>query len=141
MIEEEAVVARIENGQVWVEKARRSACSGCTQTCTAGTLDAWRSGSTASLPVSSSIEVQPGDRVLIGLPEEAIVRGSCRVYLMPLAGLFVGAGLGQALLPSAADLAAASGGLLGLAATVFFLAINRVPETARIEPLVLRKLG
>jgi len=145
MIEEDAVVARVVNGQVWVEKERRSACSGCSRSCSVGAVDSWQGSDVTSLKVHSSIDLVPGDRVLIGLSEDALLRGSCRVYLLPLAGFLLGAWLGNQFLPClvslATDLTAAIGGMLGLAATILISGFLQGSDSSRIEPVVLRKLG
>ncbi|BBL76054.1 SoxR reducing system RseC family protein [Methylomagnum ishizawai] len=147
MIEEEALVTHVEADQVWVEKPRQSACAACKTPCaTAGVADYLEQGKPdlARLVVSSPIEVRAGDRVVLGIEEGAIVKGSFAIYLLPLLGLLAGAILGQTLggaFATPADLAAASGGLAGLAATLAFLKFSRLSSRNTPRPVVLRKLG
>ncbi len=146
MIEEEALVTRVEAEQVWVEKVRQSGCASCSTPCaTAGVAD-YLGKAKASLAVSSSLELHAGDRVVLGIEENAIVKGSLAIYLLPLFGLLAGAILGETLVaawPTAVstDMAAASGGLIGLAATLAFLKHTRMLTRNAPQPVVLRKVG
>lgn len=149
MIEEEALVTRVEAEQVWVERPRQSACASCNTPCaTAGVadyLDQSKPGRVASVAVYSDIELRTGDRVILGLPEGAIVKGSLAIYLLPLLGLLTGAILGKTLgvyWPSAsADMVAASGGFLGLIAILAILKHTGLLARNAPRPVVLRKVG
>lgn len=145
MIEEEAVVACIESGQVWVEKARKSACSSCTQSCASAVVGEFIGEPKIRLAVISPIDVQPGDRVLVGLREDALVKGSLSIYLLPLAGLFAGAMLGKSiglhLFSITTDIAAIIGGLFGLIGTFAFLKFTPRLSHSELQPVVLRKIS
>lgn len=145
MIEEEAVVAAVEGRQVWVEKARKSACGSCDNPCASSVIADFVDKGRIRLAVTSLIVVQPGDRVVVGIPENAILVGALGVYLFPLSGLLVGAILGKAAAASlafvATDLAALSGALIGLAGTLVFLKFTPVFSRNAPQAVVLRKLG
>jgi sigma-E factor negative regulatory protein RseC len=145
MIEEEVVVATVTDGQVWVEKERKSACGACTHKCATGVIDDHLGGAKIRLQVISPIEVKTGDRVVVGVHESAIVSGSLWAYLVPLAGLFLGSILGKGLapvLPSfSADGVSALCGILGLIATVILLKGSRVLSRRELHPVVIRKLN
>jgi sigma-E factor negative regulatory protein RseC len=145
MIEEEAVVAEVEAGRVWVEKVRKSACGSCQQSCTSAVVGDFMGESTVRLPVISCIDVAPGDRVLIGVREDALLKGSLAVYLLPLVGLFAGAILGKAMgsffFSVTSDFAAIIGGLLGLIGTIAFLKFAMGISQDKLQPVVLRKLS
>ncbi|MFA5982744.1 MAG: SoxR reducing system RseC family protein [Methylococcaceae bacterium] len=104
MIEEVAVVAKVENGQVWVQAAQNSGCGGCQQktTCATSAL----SGIIKKKPVvaSSAFELKAGDEVLVAVDESVLLGASFLLYFMPLLGLFLGGGLANWLLPDSVDI-------------------------------------
>lgn len=57
---------------------------------------AWSGDRTTRVRAISTLSLQTGDSVIIGLAEGALLRGSLLVYLLPMALLLVGALLGQA---------------------------------------------
>lgn len=145
MIEEEAVVACIEDGRIWVEKAGKSACGSCRQACASAVVAEHMDRSVIRLAVTSPIAVEAGDRVVVGVPEDALVLGSLCLYLVPLLGLLGGSILGKVLgasLPQGlVDLAAIAGGLAGFAGTLLFLKTTPILSHRAPQPVVLRKLG
>jgi sigma-E factor negative regulatory protein RseC len=146
MIEEEAIVAEIEaGGRVWVEKARQSACGSCAQPCATASVADYFDKTRRRWAVASPIELRPGDRVVLGLPEDALVKGALAVYLLPLLGLLAGSILGNALASSwsaaTANAAAALGGGGGLAATIAFLQRSQALSRSVPQAVVLRKIG
>ena len=146
MIEEEAVVAQIEAGRIWVEKARQSACSAsCAQSCATRAVADYLGETKVRIAVLSPIEVRPGDRVVIGIGEDALIKGSLSIYLIPLIGLLAGAILGTAMggsfFSGATDASAMVGGLLGLIGTLTFLKFVSVLPHNKLQPVVLRKLS
>lgn len=145
MIEEEAVVACVESGRIWVEKTRRSSCGSCTQSCASAVVGEFMGESKIRLAVVSPIDVQPGDRVLVGIREDALLKGSLILYLFPLAGLFAGAILGKSiglhLSSMTTDIAAIIGGLFGLIGTLAFLKFTPRLSRSELQPVVLRKIS
>ena len=145
MIEEEAVVTQLETERIWVERTSKPACgSSCAQPCATAAVGDYFGKSTIRMAVLSSIEVQPGDRVVVGIGEGAFIKGLLRVYLAPLAGLLAGAILGKIIGASfsiATDAAAMAGGLLGLIGTLTFLRFAPVLPHNKLQPVVLRKLS
>jgi sigma-E factor negative regulatory protein RseC len=63
------------------------------------------------MQIASSKPLEPGQRIELGIKESSLLGSALLVYMTPLFGLFLLAGLFQALFNS--DLAAASGALLG----------------------------
>ncbi|MGZ8186643.1 MAG: SoxR reducing system RseC family protein, partial [Methylobacter sp.] len=81
MIEELAVVIKIENHQIWVESGQNSACGGCQQkaACTTSAL-----GSVLKkkpVPVDSGIQLKTGDKVMVAIDENLLLRASLLLYL------------------------------------------------------------
>jgi sigma-E factor negative regulatory protein RseC len=98
MIEELAVVVKIENYQVWVEGGQNSACGGCRQkaSCTTNALGSVLKKK--SVRVDSDIELKIGDNVMVAIDEAVLLQASLLLYLLPLIALFTGAGLADWLL-------------------------------------------
>ena len=98
MIEELAVVVKIENHQVWVESGQNSACGGCLQkaSCTTNALGSVLKKK--SVPVDSDIQLKTGDEVMVAIDESQLLRASLLLYLLPLLALFTGAGIADWLL-------------------------------------------
>lgn len=103
MIEERGRVLSVEKDAVWIETVRRSACdscqvrSGCGQSVLQRLGLGARQGFIRVLNEQSAHACRVGDEVVIGIPENAVLRGSAAVYLIPLLTLFIGALLAQAL--------------------------------------------
>ena len=72
MIEELAVVVKIENYQVWVEGGQNSACGGCLQkaSCTTNALGSVLKKK--SVRVDSDIELKTGDQVTVAIDEATV---------------------------------------------------------------------
>lgn len=116
MIEEQGRVVALESGAVWVETVRRDTCSLCqaSRGCGHRVLDEARAGTRAWVRALADVSAEVGDRVTIAIPEHLLLRGTLRVYLLPLVLLFGGALLGQHGIGG--DGAALAFGLTGLAA-------------------------
>ena len=93
MIEESAVVVKIENHQVWVESGHNSACGGCLQKASCTTNAIGSVLKKKSVPVDSDIQLKTGDQVMVAIDENLLLRASLLLYLVPLIALFTGAGM------------------------------------------------
>lgn len=136
MIEEEAIVTGIEGRSIWVEKLQKSACGSCAQGCSTSLVARMMGDKPVRLRVEADGSVAPGDRVVIGVEDGALVAGSFRMYLLPLFALFGGASLGKLLadqgLFASADAGSITGGLLGLG--LAFAALKYYPGLYRQNP-------
>lgn len=99
MIEEAARIVRIEQNFAWIETSGGNACGHCSASagCGTATLQKWFSRKPNILRVENSIHAGKGDRVVIGIPEQALVLGSFLIYIVPLISLILGAILGAKL--------------------------------------------
>lgn len=103
MIEERGRILSVEQGAVWVETIRRSACDSCQARNGCGQSVLQRLGLGARQGFIRVIDDQPGssyqtgEEIIIGIPENAVVSGSAVIYLIPLLALFAAALLAQAL--------------------------------------------
>ncbi|MEH6386930.1 SoxR reducing system RseC family protein [Pseudomonas profundi] len=141
MIEEQGRVLSVEDGAVWVETVRRSTCGSCQARAGCGQALLQRLGSGARqgfIRVISDRDYQVGDEIIIGIPEDAVVRGSLWVYVVPLAGLFTSGSLASAL--SVSELSTIAAAFMGLVAgfgAVRWHARRSVTDQS-LQPRVLR---
>ncbi len=145
MIEELAVVVKIENHQVWVEGGQNSACGGCLQkaSCTANAIGSVLKKK--SVPVDSDIQLKTGDQVMVAIDENLLLRASLLLYLVPLIALFTGAGMADWLLPvdaHYADLWTAGSAVLSFIVSLWL--INKAQSLLILNyyarPVVVRKV-
>lgn len=98
MIEERGKVLSIESGAVWVETIRQSTCGSCQARAGCGQALLQRLGSGARSGFIRVLSDQPlavGDEVIIGLPEDAVLKASALMYVLPLLMLFMFALIGD----------------------------------------------
>ncbi|MGR9116811.1 MAG: SoxR reducing system RseC family protein [Gammaproteobacteria bacterium] len=103
MIEETAIVAKIENNQVWVETRATKGCGGCQQksVCSTSVLD--KMIQKRAVEVDCDIELKTGDEVVVGIEEGVLIRASLLLYLLPLLAMVLVGAVTQELLPAGAD--------------------------------------
>lgn len=95
MVEEEGRVVTVEQDAVWVETIRKSTCSSCSARngCGQHLIEKYRSSKSHSYiratcsPSLSALSLRENDRVVIGIPEAALVQASLLVYLLPLVSM------------------------------------------------------
>ncbi len=148
MLEETARVVRVDDGGVWVETQRSSTCGSCSASKGCGTAAISRAlGNRRNIVrVLAGMPLRAGDQVVIGIREQALVKGSLAVYAVPIALLLLGAALGelgaQRLLWQSAEAGSMVLGLSGFAVGLVWLRkfTRRIRSDADFQPVVLRKL-
>jgi len=145
MIEELAVVVKIENHQVWVERGQHMGCGACQQkaSCTTNALGSVLKKK--SVPVDSDIQLKTGDEVMVAIDENLLLRASLLLYLLPLIALFTGAGIADWLLTDNAlyaDLWIACSALLSFLLILWLInkAQSRLILICYARPVVVRKI-
>ena len=145
MIEELAVVVKIENHQVWVERGQNNGCGACQQkaSCTTHLLGSVLKKK--SVPVDSGMQLKTGDQVMVAIDESLLLRASLLLYLVPLIALFTGAGFADWLLKDNtryADLWIAGSALLSFLFSLWL--INKAQSLLilgyYVRPVVVRKV-
>lgn len=102
MIETQAVVIRIEDAVAFVQAERKSSCSGCSESsCGTSVLANFFGQKPPLYRARNDIGAKVGDRVVVGLDELALFKGTLLLYLLPLMLLFVGALIGGAMAATA----------------------------------------
>ena len=113
MIKEWATVVSWENGEALLSCDVKASCNSCASRagCGSRVLNKLGPQNVHTIEVSSAQPLVPGQKVELGIAERSLLSSALLVYMAPLVGLFIMAGLFQALFGS--DLAAMSGALLG----------------------------
>ncbi|HET8705651.1 MAG TPA: SoxR reducing system RseC family protein, partial [Pseudomonadales bacterium] len=101
MIEETGrVVAKEQPGIVWVETVRKSSCSSCASEkgCGTGVISKAMSGKRSYVKALTDIDdLQTGEEVVIGVPEDFLLRGTLKLYLFPLTLMLAAMALSNSL--------------------------------------------
>lgn len=146
MIEEQALVCRVQGRHVWLRTAKTSACKQCAeqQNCSSAVLASGRLG--RELQIESDIPLSEGDIVVLGVEAKGLLKSAALLYLLPLSALFLGSILGAqiALRVSAVD----SNVVIVLSAIAFFfcslLFLNKLHckglSKDLANPVIIRKL-
>lgn len=117
MITETGHVVAVEEGTVWVQTIRQSACQSCSarQGCGQRVLASVSGGKANQVLVNNTLGARLGDEVTLAIAESALLGASLWVYALPLVLLVVGTLLAQWLAP-ASELMAMTGAAVGLMA-------------------------
>lgn len=139
MIEQQGRVSRIEGGRAWIS-CRPAVCRACEagRGCGAGVFAGLLSGSPSRIQIASSGNLNPGDRVILGLDERRLLSGALWLYGLPLGGLLSGAVAGALAGGAGNDATVLVGALTGLA---FALWVARRARGWVPEPVFLRHCG
>lgn len=139
MIESPARVIRIDGDTAWVISEAPSSCGACGgKGCGSSVFNRLWNPENPEFHVANPIDAQPGEVVVVGLPEGALFQASTAAYLVPLAALLAGAGLGQALGgQESGELTATLGGLIGLLLAGLWLKRWRPGQAS--APVILRR--
>jgi sigma-E factor negative regulatory protein RseC len=99
MLTESALVTRRDGNRVELELQRSSACDHCelNQGCGTGALGRLLGRRSRPLVIETDQDCEAGDKVLLELPESALVSASLLLYGLPLLGLVFGGLLGALL--------------------------------------------
>ncbi len=131
-------------GYAWVETRRRSTCATCSLNAGCGTaaLARFLGSRRTRVRALSGAALSPGQEVVIGLEEGALLRGSLAVYLVPLGGLILGAAAGDRLFAGSGEEPSVLLGIVGLVAGLLWqLRYGRaIHGDRRFQPVVLRCL-
>lgn len=141
MIEQPATVAAAQARTVWVSRPAGAApCAACAAGtgCGAGwLLRVFGGRRPAAVPVAPSGAFAVGDRVVLSIPERWLLLAAGAVYGAPLAGLILGATLGELLAGSAGAMLAGCAGFVAGAAAAWLLG----HRLARACPVRVRAAG
>jgi sigma-E factor negative regulatory protein RseC len=96
MIEEKALIVKTDDHFAWVETQRQTTCSTCSASkgCGTSVLQKVLGQKRTHLKVLNPNHYREGDTVILGLREDALVKGSFLMYGSPLLFMFGFAMLG-----------------------------------------------
>ena len=142
MLEETGRVVDVDDDGVWVETIKQSACASCTARngCGQKLLASVGQGKRSVICVDnpSHLHVAAEDNVVIGIGENAFMRISLLIYLLPLLALFLGAAIASTL--GLSEPAVIGSGLAGLGiGLVIVRFISRTYMTScKYHPVLLK---
>ena len=146
MIEEQGRVVAVEEGFAWVETQRKSACGACSVNngCGTGVISKVVGQRANRVRAINEINAKVDDEIIIGLHDQALVRGSIAVYTAPLIAMLLMALLGD-LVGREWQLNTSEGltvvfGLAGLGLGFLWVRnfSRRIADDVRYQPVVLR---
>ena len=97
MIEEVATVTAINGDVITVKSTIKSTCHSCHQQddCGSGQIAKAIPHKALTTKLTTSLELNVGDEVVLGLPENSMLSSAFEVYMLPLFGLVFFAAFGQ----------------------------------------------
>lgn len=148
MIEETARVVQSEGDFAWVETERKSTCGSCVANkgCGVATLSKVLGQKRSRIRVLNTIQTNIGDRVVIGIEEDALVRGSFAMYAVPLLIMVLFSLLTDLALKhlyiSTGETATIVAGITGLITGFIWLRVFslRIRKDKRYQPVLLKKI-
>ncbi|MEE9493454.1 MAG: SoxR reducing system RseC family protein [Gammaproteobacteria bacterium] len=147
MLTENAEIVRVQGGKVWVRTSRQSTCGSCSvrQGCGTSVISKVVGNRQSEIEVLASGDYKPGEQVVIGIQESALVRGSLAVYLVPLLALFAGALMGNWLANAGSSTQTEAmsifAGIAGFAGGMWWLKLftRKIRSDDRYQPVVLSR--
>ncbi|MVF14690.1 SoxR reducing system RseC family protein [Ketobacter sp. MCCC 1A13808] len=141
MIEEIGKVVALDRNVAWVETVRTSACDSCSAKSGCGHSALAKLGQNhVHMQALSNLILNVGDQVVVGVPEDVMMKSSVLAYLMPLLGMMFSALVAEQL--GAGDLPTALAGVSGLALGFLLLRwhFHKNQHDERYRPVVLRRI-
>lgn len=139
MMREWATVVSWQNGMATLHSEIKTSCSSCSarKGCGSHMLNKLGPKNAHVMKIASAEPLIPGQRIELGIAESSLLSSALLVYMSPLVGLFILAGLFQMLFHS--DLAAACGALLGgIGGFIIARGISSVlGRSASYQPVIL----
>ena len=144
LVEGTARVVEVAGSVAWLEPEQTTSCGGCaaSKACGAKGMGTIANRMAARrFPLTDHPGLRVGERVVVGVRSDALVKAALTAYAMPLATLFLGGGLAQWAWgeDSATIMASVGGLLLGLA--LARLGATRLFARGTSAPRFLRRAG
>lgn len=147
MIEQTAIVIRIEGQYALVEAQRQSSCSSCNakKGCGTGVLENSLGKRAMQMKAVNQCDASPGDEVVVAVPEKGFIKSAFFTYLLPLILMLAGAVMAQQLSISQGwtyqDIFALIGAGIGFVFALLILRVysNKIEQDEQLHPVILRK--
>ena len=147
MIEEQAQVVEIIGDQLVLQAQTQSACGSCSASkgCGTSVLSKVVGRKFTRFQASNNVDAVVGDTVVVGIPEDALLRGSLVMYVVPILFMLLFALAADSFLATPVDhrdLAIAASGIMGLifGSLISRWYFQRQGSRQRFTPVVLRKI-
>ncbi len=144
MLEEAGSIVALDGKKAWVQTIRKSACSSCEAKngCGQGVLASISDGKANQVLVDNALNLNVGDEVLLGIPEDLLVRASFMVYFLPLLTMICAAAATEKWL-LVGDGWIALAGLLGLVVGFVIVRVYSLLNSndQRFCPKMIRSIG
>ena len=134
MIREPATVVSVSGSEIWVSCDAQQACPRCAEGrgCGGGLLGGLlRDRLRLVRAIGDAGNLASGDRVVIGLAETVLLKAAATMYLLPLAGVVIGALIGSQF-AGAGEAGTIIGAVAGLATALVF--VRRYGEGRVTDP-------
>lgn len=142
MIQEQAIVMEVNGRRISVETDRQASCGHCSakSACGSALLGKFFNRNQQHLILKTDLNLAVGDKIILGLDEGALLRGSFIVYAIPLLMLLLFPVVANQFIISetVSILSAVIGFSLGIVYVKFFSVVARSGEN--FSPVVLRRL-
>lgn len=99
MIEEQAIVTQVLQGQVFIKSLQSGACGGCAQQTSCGTATLAKILPKREFAVDCDLNLQVGDCVRVQIDDSHLILSSLLLYLLPLVVTLTSVGFANAFLP------------------------------------------
>ncbi len=147
MIEEQAQVVEMNGDQLVLQAQTKSSCGSCAASkgCGTSVLAKVVGRKFTRFHADNSVDAEVGDTVIVGISEQALLRGSLVMYMVPIMGMLVFALVSEQLVDMLAenrDLLIAGSGIAGLVTGALLSRwyFQRRVNVHRFRPVVLRKI-
>ena len=147
MIEEQAQVVELRGDQLVLQAQTKSSCGSCAASkgCGTSVLSKVVGRKFTRFHADNSVDAAVGDTVVVGISEDALLKGSLVMYIIPIMSMLVFALVADQLLDiftENRDLLIAASGILGLVAGSLLSRwyFQRQTSVQRFRPVVLRKI-
>ena len=147
MIEEQAQVIEMNGDQLVLQAQTKSSCGSCAASkgCGTSVLAKVVGRKFTRFHADNSVDAEVGDTVIVGISEQALLRGSLVMYMVPIMGMLVFALVSEQLVDMLAenrDLLIAGSGIAGLVTGSLLSRwyFQRRVNVHRFRPVVLRKI-
>lgn len=144
LVEGIARVVAINGSVAWLEPEQTGSCGGCASAATCGSKGI---GTLASrlearrFPLADSAGLRVGERVVVGVREDALVKASMTVYAIPLVATFTAGALAQSIAHSDGVTVASCALGLALGLGVARIVARHLAARGEIAPRLLRRAG
>lgn len=91
MLEQTATVIEVQGDRLLLEVIPESSCKACSMNkgCGTSVLSKSVGRKVVQFELDNTLAAERGDRVVLGVPENAVISGSLLVYLLPLVLMFI----------------------------------------------------